>query len=66
MYSLFPDVYLTRRQRLHYVMDDDGDLGWSGKDIHAAIMFLIDEDHPSFELVADHDKENLLLSARRV
>ncbi len=65
MYSLCPDVYLTRRQRLHYVLDDDGNLAWSGKDIHAAITFLIAEDRSSFELDAGDHKEKLLLTARR-
>ena len=66
MYSLCPDVYLTRRQRLHYVLDDDGNLMWSGKAIQAAIMFLIDEGHASFELDAGEDFEKLLLTAKRV
>ena len=66
MYSLCPDVYLTRRQRLHYVLDADGNLAWSGKEVQAAIMFLIDEGHASFELDAGDDKEKLLLTARRV
>ncbi len=66
MYCLCPDVYLTRRQRLHYVMDDDGDLAWSGKAIQAAITFLIDEDQPSFELDAGAGADKLLLTAKRV
>lgn len=40
MYVLLPDVYLTRRQRLHFVMDEAGVLLWSGKTIGAAIRFL--------------------------
>ena len=66
MYSLCPDVYLTRRQRLHYVLDDDGNLAWSGKAIQAAISFLIDEGQPSFELDAGDEVGKLLLIAKRV
>ena len=66
MYSLCPDVYLTRRQRLHYVLDHDGNLAWSGKEVQAAITFLIDEGQPSFELDAGDDFKKLLLTAKRV
>ena len=66
MYSLCADVYLTRRQRLHYVLDGDGTLAWSGKDIHSAITFLIAIGEPSFELDAGDHQEKLLLTARRV
>ena len=66
MYVLCPDVYLTRRQRLHYVMDGDGNLAWSGKDVHAAITFLIDEGEHTFELDAGDGIEKLHLTARKV
>ncbi len=66
MYCLYPDVYLTRRQRLHYVMNGDDVLMWSGKSIFSAVAFLIDKEESSFELDAGDGEEKLLLTAKRV
>jgi len=50
MYVLYPDVYLTRRQRLHYVMDDDAVLMWSGKSLTSALEFLLETGNPKFRI----------------
>ena len=50
MYTLNADVYLTRRQRLHFVLDDAGDLAWSGKGIAAAFRFLHERNQNMFLL----------------
>lgn len=57
MYLLLPDVYLTRRQRLHYVLNHAGDLAWSGKAILSALEFLAAADQTEFEIEAQ-DREN--------
>lgn len=56
MYVLNPDVYLTRRQRLHFVMDDAGELAWSGKTLIGALEYLESHDHRHFRVEGTDDE----------
>jgi len=38
--TLRSDVYHTRRQRLHHILDHHGKLCWSGQKINEALTFL--------------------------
>lgn len=64
MYTLHPDVYLTRRQRLHFVMDDDGDLAWSGKNIMSALVFLASMEQQEFRMEGDEDEHRFRVKIR--
>ena len=48
MYTLNPDVYLTRRKRMHFVMNHQGDLAWSGKTIIGALEYLFENGQSEF------------------
>lgn len=50
MYSIQADVYLTRRQRLHFILDGDDNLVWSGKSFAHAVEFLVSADQTEFTL----------------
>jgi len=47
---LLSDVYHTRRQRLHHVLDHTGTLCWSGQKIDEALTFLEDLGEYEFHL----------------
>lgn len=64
MYTLHPDVYLTRRQRLHFVMDDEGDLAWSGKELTGALVFLINSYQSEFQIEEGEDKPRFYVTIR--
>ena len=66
MFSLYPDVYLTRRQRLHYVMDGNDVLMWSGNSIFSAVEYLLNENQGQFLLDTGDGKEKLHLTVRKV
>ena len=53
MYTLHPDVYIARRSRLHFVVDTDGDLAWSGKSLMSAFEFLDAIDQNEFEITTE-------------
>lgn len=66
MFTLLCNVLLTRRQEMCFILDDSRTLAWSGKEVHSAITFLIDEGEPTFELDPGDDQEKLLLTAKRI
>lgn len=64
MYTLHPDVYLTRRQRLHFVMDDDGVLLWSGKSLLHALVFLSHKEQTEFMVEGGEDEDRFRVKIR--
>ena len=58
MYTLYPDVYLTRRQRLHYVMDADGVLMWSGKSLTSALEYLLSAGQNEFWIEGQDESDH--------
>jgi len=52
MYTIFTDVYTTRRQRLHHVEGHDGRLLWSGRQFVEALEWLLDQDIVEFRIEA--------------
>lgn len=66
MKTMMCNVLITRRQQMVFIENEDGTLLWSGKEVHSAIVFLIDEGQPEFRLVDGDDAEALHITARRV
>ena len=66
MFTLLCNVLITRRQEMCFILNDNGDLAYSGREVHAAITFLIDEGEHTFELDAGDGIEKLHLTARKV
>ena len=64
MYSLRCDVYLTRRQRMHYVTDNVGNLLFSGKDILGALEFLLEHGEPEFR-IEGQDRDEVFIATIR-
>ena len=58
MFCLYPDVYLTRRQRLHYVMDADDVLMWSGKSLVGAFEYLLESGNYKFRIEGQDQTEH--------
>lgn len=55
MFSLYPDIQMTRRQRLHFIMGPDDKLAWSGKSLIAAIEWLKEGSHTEIDIVDESD-----------
>lgn len=64
MYSLRCDVYLTRRQRMHYVLDSVGNLRFSGKDILGALEYLLEHGEPKFRIEGQDDDRVFIATIR--
>lgn len=64
MYLLLPDVYLTRRQRLHYVVNHAGNLAWSGKSIMSALEFLAAADQTEFGIEGQDGEDRFRVEIR--
>lgn len=54
MFTLRPDVYLTRRQRLHFILDSKDELKWSGKTIAGALTYLVAQGENQFRVVSEN------------
>lgn len=61
MFTLHPDTYLTRRQRLHFIMDDTGELAWSGKTLLSAFEYLLAHGKFGFRMETPDGKERYLV-----
>jgi len=55
MPTLYPDVYFSRRLRLHHVCDDAGEVIWSGKHIVRALEYLLQNGNHHFILDGGED-----------
>ena len=66
MKTLMCNVLLTRRQEMCFIQDESGTLKWSGKQVHAAIGYLIDQGESEFLLVDGDDDPGIRLTACRV
>jgi len=42
VYTIHPDVYFSRRLRMHHIVDDDDEVIWSGKNLVGALDYLIE------------------------
>ncbi len=47
MFIIFPDCQLTRRKRVHWVIDDKGDVSFSSADLSDCINWLFEQGHMS-------------------
>ncbi len=65
MHTLHPDIYLTRRQRLHHVCDETGDPVWSGKNLVEALDWLLENDHHQFLIDGGPSDLSYLVSISR-
>ncbi len=65
MHTLYPDVYLTRRQRLHYVMDGDGVLMWSGKSLTSALEYLLSAGQNEFRIEGQDESDCFKITGAR-
>lgn len=66
MYTLNPDVYLTRRQRLHFILDDAGELAWSGKSLGGALRWLHEKGVTRFQIEGQEPDEKFLVEVRPI
>lgn len=64
MYTLYADVQLTRRNRMHHVMDDAGVLKWSGKSLLGALEYLAEQGQDEFKLEGDDTDPSFLVMAK--
>lgn len=53
MWTIYSDVRLSRRQRLCHVVDDKGELRWSGGRIADALNFVVEEGRTTARLDGD-------------
>ncbi len=65
MFTLFPDVYLSRRQRLHHVSDNLDDVVWSGGALVEALDFLLDKGEREFRVDGGQSDLSYILTVRR-
>jgi len=65
MYTLNADVFYTRRNRMHFVLDDTGTLAWSGQTIVAALEFLEAEGQVQFYIEGLDDEPRFLVEAKQ-
>ena len=50
MWTLLCNIPIARRRTLCFVLDDAGDLKWSGKSVGAALLWLHENDQDTVEL----------------
>ncbi len=50
MYTMTPDVPITRRGRLTFIFDEKEELRWSGKRLVDALVFLMAENQDTVEI----------------
>ncbi len=63
MFTIFPDCQLTRRKRVHWVIDDEGDVAFSSADLSDCIRWLYDRgDMVAMVEVTGHDQPWKLLA----
>jgi len=65
MYTLYPDVYFSRRLRLHHVADEEDEPVWSGKSITEALEYLVENDHRAFMMDGGQDGGRYLVTVVR-
>ena len=66
MMTLYPDVYFTRRLRLHHIADGDDDPVWSGGTIVSALEFLVENGNHVFVIDGGEDGACYEITARRL
>ena len=66
MFTLLCNVKITRRQEMSFILDDEGNLQWSGRQVYSAVEFLLNEGHTEFHLDAGDHNEKLHLTVRKV
>jgi len=65
MYTLHPDVYFSRRLRMHHIADEEDILCWSGKSIREALSFLVENNQVEFKIERDTGDRVYILTIRR-
>lgn len=65
MFTLHPDVQFTRRNRLHYILDEKDVLMWSGKNITSAIEYLLEQGWNEFRIAGSHPRDCFLVMVHR-
>jgi len=53
MPTIFPDVQTMRRRKIHYIMDENDDLAWSGAKMGDALTWLYENGHADFYMKID-------------
>ena len=57
MWTLLAQIPIARRKTLTHVLDDAGELKWSGKTVAAALRWLHEQDRDTVELHGVEDDE---------
>ena len=61
MHTLLTDRKIYRRRRMHFVVDENGDLEWSGTTIAEALRYLEAQGEVRFRLEGSEPDENFII-----
>lgn len=50
MMHVYPDAETMRRRKQHYILDDSGDVGWTGPKMGSCLEWLYENGHEHFEV----------------
>ena len=59
MMTVFPDEQSMRRRKHHYILDDKGELAWTGAEMGASIDWLYENGHYEFCVQLPHVRYRL-------